>query len=64
MVSEYEASKLRRDMKEELEGSTALLKCAVGLLVIVLLAVVSPTLGTHDNAAADGAATTAATADL
>ena len=46
MVSEYEAAKLRRDMQTELDAaSTTVFKCAVGILVLVLLASISPTLG-------------------
>ena len=45
MVSEYEARKLQRDMHDELAGATgALLKSAVGLLVVVLLALLGSTL--------------------
>ena len=45
MVSEYEARKLQRDMHDELAGATgALLKSAVGLLVVVLLAIFGPAL--------------------
>ena len=45
MLSEYEARKLQRDMHDELAGATgALLKSVVGLLVVVLLAIVSPAL--------------------
>ena len=51
MVTEYEATKLRREMHEELDGAyTTLLKCAVGIVVLVTLAIVSPTLGVeHDS---------------
>jgi hypothetical protein len=39
MLSEYEAARLQRDMRAELDGATgALLKSVVGLLVVVLLA--------------------------
>jgi hypothetical protein len=50
MVSEYEAAKLRREMHEELNGAyTTLVKCAVGIVVLVTLAIVSPTLGLEQN---------------
>ena len=50
MVSEYEAAKLRREMHEELNGPyTTLVKCAVGIVVLVTLAIVSPTLGLEQN---------------
>jgi hypothetical protein len=51
MVTEYEAAKLRREMHKELDGAyTTLLKCAVGIIVLVTLAIVSPTLGVqHDD---------------
>jgi len=50
MVTEYEAAKLRREMHQELDGAyTTLLKCAVGIVVLVTLAIVSPTLGLEQN---------------
>ena len=65
MISEYEAAKLRRDMENELsEPSTMLVRCAIGLLVVVLLAVVSPSLGTADGAPGETGATTAQAAEL
>jgi hypothetical protein len=52
MVSEYEAAKLRREMHEELNGAyTTVVKCAVGIIVLVTLAIVSPTLGLEQNGA-------------
>jgi hypothetical protein len=61
MISEYEAAKLRREMENELsEPSTTLIRCAIGLLVVVLLAVVSPSLGTGDAASAGAAPVRAA----
>jgi len=45
MLSEYEARKLQRDMHDELDGPTgAVLKSAVGLLLVVLLAIFGPAL--------------------
>jgi hypothetical protein len=66
MISEYEAAKLRRDMEKELhEPSTTLVRCAIGLLVVVLLAAVSPSLGTEEGAnGAAGTTASAAAADL
>lgn len=65
MISEYEAAKLRREMEKELsEPSTTLVRCAIGLLVVFLLAVVSPSLGTEDGANGAAGATSAAAADL
>ena len=47
MVTEYEAEKLRRDMQSELDdvSMTTVVKCTVGIVVLVVLALVSPTLG-------------------
>jgi hypothetical protein len=65
MISEYEAAKLRREMENESrEPSITLVRCAVGLLVVVLLAVVSPSLGTEEEASGAAGATSAAVADL
>ena len=65
MISEYEATKLRREMENELgEPSAMLVRCAIGLLVVVLLAVVSPSLGTEDGGHGPTGATTAQAADL
>jgi hypothetical protein len=65
MISEYEAAKLRREMEKEMhEPSTTLVRCAIGLLVVVLLAVVSPSLGTQDDTSGGAATTSAAAADL
>lgn len=45
MLTQYEAAKLQRDMRRELDGTTgALLKSVVGLLVVVMLALLGPTL--------------------
>jgi hypothetical protein len=61
MVTEYEAAKLRREMHKELDGSyTTLLKCAVGIVVLVTLAIVSPTLGVQQDAAPQTASVSAA----
>jgi len=62
MVSEYEATKLRRDMQSELDGETrTIFKCVVGLLVVVLLALVSPTVGLErDHGSPSPSAQTAA----
>jgi pyruvate/oxaloacetate carboxyltransferase len=39
MVSEYEAAKLQRDMRHELEGSIAApAMCAAGLAIVALIA--------------------------
>lgn len=44
MLTEYEATKLQRDMRHELDGTTsAVLKSVIGLLVVVLLAVLGST---------------------
>ena len=57
MVSEYEAAKLRREMETEMtEPFTILLRCAAGILIIVLLALVSPTLGMIEDVTANGGA--------
>ena len=61
MLSEYEATKLRRQMEKELDGaSTTLLKCAVGIVVLITLAVVSPTLGVQHDATPQTASANAA----
>jgi hypothetical protein len=65
MISEYEAAKLRREMENELrEPSTTLVRCAIGLLVVVLLAVISPSLGTEDGAQGAATAASVRAADL
>jgi hypothetical protein len=61
MVTEYEAAKLRREMHKELDGAyTTLLKCAVGIVVLVTLAIVSPTLGGEQDATPQTASVSAA----
>jgi hypothetical protein len=61
MMSEYEAAKLRREMHGELDcGYWVLAKCAVGLVVLVTLAVVSPTLGVDGNGTPQTASASAA----
>ena len=60
MVTEYEAAKLRREMHEEMDGPyTTLLKCAVGIVVLVTLAIVSPTLGMQQDSAPQTASVSA-----
>jgi hypothetical protein len=50
MLTEYEAAKLQRDMRRELEGTTgAVLKSVIGLLVVVLLAVLGSTFDFREN---------------
>ena len=53
MLTEYEATKLQRDMHEELDDATgALLKSVIGMLVVVLLALLGPSLDLgHEPAA-------------
>jgi hypothetical protein len=52
MLTEYEAQKLQRDMHEELDGATgALLKSAIGLLIILALALFGAPLDVPDDAA-------------
>lgn len=42
MLSEYEAEKIKRDMRHELEGSgrAAVAKCAAGLAIVALIAAI------------------------
>jgi hypothetical protein len=46
MIREAEAVRLRREMAKELEGTWSIfLKCVVGIIVVVTLAIISPTVG-------------------
>ena len=50
MLTEYEASKLQRDMRHELDGTTgAVVKSIIGLLVVVLLALLGSTLDLRED---------------
>src|SRR5688572_30485893 len=50
MVSEYEARQLQRDMHHELAGGTgAVGKCAVGLAVVAIIAVLGANTAHHDS---------------
>ena len=61
MVSEYEAAQLRREMHKELDGAhNIILKCAVGIVVLVTLAIVSPTLGVQQDGTPQTASASAA----
>jgi hypothetical protein len=46
MIRESEAARLRQQMAKELEGTWSIfLKCVVGIIVVVTLAIISPTVG-------------------
>ena len=63
MLTEYEATKLHRDMRHELEGTTgAVLKSVIGLLVVVLLAVLGSKLNLREDAGSPQASARAAAA--
>lgn len=56
MLTEYEAQKLARDYRQELNATSgAVLKCAVGLLVVVALALFRPGIDLQRDAAGDTA---------
>lgn len=61
MLTEYQARKLQVEMRRELQaGPAALWKCAAGLVVIALLAVI----GAQDGTGRDTVATSAAVASV
>ena len=61
MLTEYEASKLQRDMRHELEGTTgAVLKSVIGLLVVVFLALIGSTFDLREDAGSPQASARAA----
>jgi hypothetical protein len=64
MLTQYEATKLQRDMRHELEGTThAVLKSVIGLLVVVLLAVLGSTLDLREDTGSQASARAAAAAN-
>ena len=53
MVSGYEAVKLQRDMHRELDGSSgAVVKCAAGLAIVVLVSLLGSGFDVRDRDAA------------
>lgn len=53
MLTEYEAQKLRHDMRKEMDaGPGMVLACAVCLLVVAVLSVIGAPTGAEDRAAA------------
>ena len=50
MLTKYDAQKVQRDMKQELDAAPGVvLKCAVGLLILVALAVIGSAFDLHPN---------------
>ena len=50
MLTEYEAQKLRRDMKPELDATSGVvLKCVAGLMVVFALAAIGSGFDLHPN---------------
>jgi hypothetical protein len=51
MIRESEAARLRQQMAKELEGTwSVFFRCVVGIVVVVTLAIISPTVGLERGA--------------
>ena len=51
MIREAEALRLRQQMAKELEGTWSIFfKCIIGIVVVVTLAIISPTVGLERGA--------------
>jgi hypothetical protein len=61
MIRESEAARLRQQMAKELEGTwSVFFKCVIGIVIVVTLAIISPTVGLERGTQAETIAAKAA----
>jgi hypothetical protein len=61
MIRESEAARLRQQMAKELEGTwSVFFKCVIGIVIVVTLAIISPTVGLERGTQAETVAVKAA----
>jgi hypothetical protein len=61
MIRESEAARLRQQMAKELEGTWSIFfKCVIGIVIVVTLAIISPTVGLERGTQAETIAAKAA----
>jgi hypothetical protein len=61
MIRESEAARLRQQMAKELEGTwSVFFKCVIGIVIVVTLVIISPTVGLERGTQAETLAAKAA----